>query len=53
MKKKNLVKVFVLSLCLTTVFSTFAFAKDNKQYKYARVSKCAIDTLPVDVQFPD
>lgn len=56
MKKIKIVKAFALSLCLVTVFSTTTFAKDtNKfnQYKQSKIAKCSIDTLPVDVQFPD
>lgn len=53
MKKKNLVKIFSLSLCLTFVFSIVAGAKENKQYKSARITIYAVDPHPTEHEFPE
>lgn len=56
MKKRNLVKILTITLCLSAIFSTVAMAKENdenKQYKSSKASVCAIVPHPTEDDFPD
>lgn len=56
MKKRNLVKSFAITLCLSFFISTLAFAKDNKeykQYKSSRAVNCAVVPHPGETEFPE
>lgn len=43
MKKKNLIRLFALTLCFTTIFSTVVLAKENTNTKFSNVSVCKSD----------
>ena len=55
MKKRNLVKIFTITLCLSAIFSTVAMAKEpiTKEYKSARASVCSVAPHPTSDNFPD
>lgn len=46
MKKKNLIKLFALTLCFITIFSTVVLSKENKNNKFRSVSVCKVDPFP-------
>lgn len=56
MKKRKFVKIFTISLCLSSIFSVTALANDYKevkQYKPTRIIKCAVAPLPSETEFPE
>lgn len=55
MKKRNLVKIFTLTVCLSVILSTVVMAKEPiiKEYKSTKASMCAVDPHPTGDSFPD
>lgn len=54
MKKKIFVKIFTISLCLSAIFSTLAFAKDSKEVKQFNTNtSCAVAPHPPEAEIPD
>lgn len=53
MKKRNLIKLFALTLCFITVLSTVAFAKENKNTNFNTVAAYKSDPHPGDMEFPE
>lgn len=53
MKKRNLTKLFALTLCFITILSTVVFAKENTTTRFRNISIYKADPFPGDMEIPD
>lgn len=53
MKKRNLIKLFALTLCFITILSTVAFAKESSNMKFNSVSVYGMDPHPPTTEIPE
>lgn len=53
MKKRNLIKLFALTLCFITALSTVVFAKEIKNTSFNNIAAYKSDPHPGDVEIPD
>lgn len=53
MKKRNLIKLFALTLCFITILSTVVFAKENKNTQFNNISVCKSDPHPGSIELPE